>query len=169
MIVLYFIGVAVLLIQLVASRAGTSLSQRLQRKRNLIYLVILILLGIIRLTGFDLYFAQALRSMIELYGWYDGRRYWQFALLTVALIPSLAFLLHEIRRIAGRSWWITLTSVGIFLLALIVSLTLISFHYTDLILQIRIGPISISRLLELLALTLVIAPQLPLRPQTAKI
>lgn len=166
MTVLYAVGIILLLIRLLPR--GNSLKRFASpaHSRSVSYIIILTLLAGIRVSEFDLYFSDELRHMFELYGWYEERRPWQIILLILICLPAMGLFSVEFSRISRESWSNRLTAMGICLLVALISLNLISFHYTDVLLRIKIGSLTGTSLLELLALLMVVAPQLHYRATT---
>jgi len=132
-----------------------------QRDIITLYTAILLVLGIVRITHFDVYFVEQFRTFLELYGWYEGRRPLQVFLITIVFIPVSTILFTDKRSSEPRSkgdMGIALATYGLLLLILI---ALISFHYIDFILMHKIGQITLFTLLEAGALIMIILFHLP--------
>ena len=116
----------------------------------------LCLLGVNTVLHADLFVTQLLRSIAKLQGWYAQRRSFQYA---AVLLLGLTFLLS----IKGLRMLLSAgklpsepVAIGLAALLLLFAVRMVSAHSTDLVLELRLGGISVGRLLDFASIGLVI-------------
>lgn len=126
-----------------------------------VYTAILIALGLVRISHFDVHFVEQFRTFLELYGWYEDRRPLQVLLITIVLIPASIILIMELRRSQSRAKGNLGVALATYALLCLILVSLISFHYIDFILMQAVGQITLVTLLEAGSLIEIMLSHLP--------
>jgi hypothetical protein len=118
---------------------------------------ILALIGFNTVLRLDLLAIYLLRAVSRSDGWYARRREVQF--LTVGFVAMAGLLcLGWLRTRLDAAWSRHAIAVaGVLLLAGLATLRAVSFHYTDLVFNLRVAGVTAGRLLELAGLGLAAA------------
>ncbi len=119
--------------------------------------VLLIFLGFNKQLDLQTNLTEWLRNTAKVHGWYDQRRSVQLLFISI-LGLAIPILLISLRLFLYHSWQrYKLTWVGIVLLLIFVMVRAASFHHVDLIFYQTIGSIRYYQVLEMLAISTVIA------------
>lgn len=117
--------------------------------------VALCLMGANTILQADVFVTQLVRTAARLQGWYSQRRSLQYALV---LVLAFGFLF------AVAKWWSAFATygkqpqrilLGLVVLMLISAMRLVSAHATDQVLSFSLAGISVGRLLEFAAISMV--------------
>ncbi len=117
--------------------------------------ILLIVLGVDSIAQIELPALEIIRSIARVEGWYSDRRETQF--LVLCAIAFFSVLLFGWMRTRLNDTW-TLrgpTMLGMCVLILLAMARIVSFHYTDAVLNARMLGVPIERLIELAGLGLV--------------
>jgi hypothetical protein len=115
----------------------------------------LCLLGVNTVLQADLFVTQLLRAIARLQGWYAQRRELQYA---AVLLLGLLFLLSlkGLRALlSANDLPSEQVAIGLAALLLLFAVRMVSAHATDLVLNLRLAGVTVSRLLEFASIALV--------------
>jgi hypothetical protein len=118
---------------------------------------LLLLLGANTLLLLDQLFLISLREMARQQGWYGERRALQFGAVIVAVTAGLlvlGWLRTRLEMVWTQCGWAVIGLCG---LVGLVTTRCISFHFTDLVMNLRLGGFTVGRWFEAGGLLLVIA------------
>jgi hypothetical protein len=124
------------------------------------YAATLFLMALNVLLRIDVEFVLWARTVTKSAGWYDMRRAVQLAALLM-LMGCLALCVKALQeyllkwRLKHVSTASMIAFAGLLLLAVLLALRLVNFHYTDQVMNWRLGGLRMDRWIELFGLTMV--------------